>query len=148
MRVPQLKINLIIGHVCSFEIKIFLCKEITLQCLTPHRLLIWNMTRQVVRAQRFEPEVCFYCKYTNARPHLSLFMCVYGVWDTLVWQASHVNQGVDSGVSDPEIVAFTCPGTAKRSADITREGKLWPLLAALHFYFLWPAQKSQQHCLH
>lgn len=82
MRVPQRKINVIIGHVCPFETKIFLCKEITLHCLTPHRLLIWNMTRQVMRAQKFEPEVCFYCKYTNAWLHLSLFMCVCMVCET------------------------------------------------------------------
>lgn len=46
-------------------------------------------------------------------------------------QASRVNQGVDSGVSDPETVAFTCAGTAERSADITHEGKVWPVLAVL-----------------
>lgn len=58
-----------------------------------------------------------------------------GLLDTLLSQTSHVNQGVDSGVGDPEIVAFTGRGTAKCSVHINPEGDMQPLLAVLLHLF-------------
>lgn len=52
--------------------------------------------------------------------------------ETLLCHTSHVNQGVDSGVSNPEIVAFTGRGTAKCFAHINHEGDSRPLL--LHLF--------------